>query len=85
MFEVKKEIEYLLKNAEENVWSKAGDVMMDLYWEIGYVLKDYNEVQVRKVSKDLGVFLRLDPKMFELAYYFYKENPIKEKAVEYAS
>ncbi|MBT3323513.1 hypothetical protein HN681_01590 [archaeon] len=75
------EIGYLIEEAESKIWQRASDVMLKLYWEIGYLLKDMKEKEVREVSANLSSELSVDKRMFELAYFFHKDNPIMEKAM----
>ncbi|MBL7052039.1 MAG: hypothetical protein ISS01_03025 [Nanoarchaeota archaeon] len=75
------EIGYLIEEAESKIWKRASDVMLKLYWEIGYLLKDMKENEVRDISENLSSELSIDKKMFELAYFFHKDNPIMEKAM----
>ncbi|MDP3918357.1 MAG: hypothetical protein Q8Q35_00430 [Nanoarchaeota archaeon] len=79
-----KDVEHLLDKAEESIWDKSSDVMLRLYWELGYVLSEYSVLELTNVSKELGLILGVEDKMFEVAYHFYKENPILEKAVSVA-
>ena len=39
------------------------------------------EKEVREVSANLSSELSVDKRMFELAYFFHKDNPIMEKAM----
>ena len=83
MKKVVKEVEYLLKKAEEKVWRNEGRTMTKLFWEIGYCLR--NVGNIHKVSSYLEMELSVDRRMFEQAYIFYQENPIKKKALEVAA
>ena len=79
-----KEIEFVIKKAEEEIWNKAGEVLLEMYWYIGYVLRDLTEREIRDMSENHSNALSVDDRMFELAYHFYHENPIFEKAVRCA-
>ena len=81
---VMKEIEFVIKKAEEEIWSKAGEVLLEMYWYVGYVLRDLTEREIRDMSDNFSSKLSVDDRMFELAYHFYHENPIFEKAVRCA-
>jgi len=83
MKKVVKEVEYLLKKAEEKVWKNEGRTMTQLFWELGYCLR--NVENIHKMSSILEMELSVDRRMFEQAYIFYQENPIKRKALEVAA
>ena len=78
---IKSEVGFLIEEAEGEIWKRASDVMLKLYWEIGYLLKDFKENEVEKVSHELSTNLSVDKKMFELAYFFHRDNPIMAKAM----
>ena len=80
-----KEIEYLLRNAEARVWKKADNIVAQLYWDIGYCLREVKEEELQLASHLLGKELSVDARLFEISYYFYKGNPIKKKAMEIAA
>jgi len=77
-----KEIEYLLEKAEDEVWNKAEKIMLSLYWDVGYCLKEYNEKEITKMSKSLSTMFDVEQNFFIIAYHFYKNNPIKKRAME---
>ncbi len=79
--ELIQEVSYLLDEAEERVWIRAEKVMVELYWDIGYCLKDCDDKEILAMSKQLGKMLEVEEKFFEIAYHFYKDNPIKKKAL----
>jgi hypothetical protein len=81
---VMKEIAFVIKKAEEEIWSKSGEVLLEMYWYIGYVLRDLTEREIRDMSENYSNKLSVDDRMFELAYHFYQDNPIFEKAVRCA-
>ncbi len=78
---IKSEVGFLIDEAEGEIWKRASDVMLKLYWEIGYLLKDMKEKEVRDISDNLSDELKVDKRMFELAYYFHRDNPIMAKAM----
>jgi len=80
-----KEIEFLLFAAEQLVWKKADHVMTQLYWDIGHCLRELKEEELRVMSHVLSKELNVEARLFETAYYFYRGNPIKKKALEAAA
>lgn len=78
------EIEFLLGKAEDAIWEKAEGTMLTLYWDVGFCLRDYTEKQVIVISKNLSKLFDVEEKFFLIAYHFYKDNPIKTKAVSCA-
>lgn len=78
------EVEYLIHHSEEEIWKRTKDVMLQLYWDIGWVLRDVNLSSLWDVSRILEQRLEVDAKMFEVAYHFYRDNPILQKAVRSA-
>jgi hypothetical protein len=78
------EIEFLLEKAENEVWNKAEKIMLALYWDVGYCLRDCNEKEIAKTSKMLSTMFDVEQNFFVVAYHFYKNNPIKKKAMEVA-
>ncbi len=83
MKKVVEEVEYLLRKAEDKVWQNEGRTMTQLFWELGYCLKDVNDI--KEASFVLERELSIDRRMFEQAYIFYQENPLKSKALEVAA
>tara|TARA_Y100000310_G_scaffold196122_1_gene196136 strand:- start:490 stop:750 length:261 start_codon:yes stop_codon:yes gene_type:complete len=75
------EVEYLLMHSEDEIWKRTKDVLLQLYWDIGWVLRDVSLSNLWDVSKLLEQRLEVDAKTFEVAYHFYRENPILQKAV----
>ena len=80
-----KEIDYLLRRAEARVWKKADAVVAKLYWDVGYCLREIKAEELQLASHRLGKELDVDARLFEIAYYFYKGNPIQKKALELAA
>lgn len=78
------EIDYLLDEAGDKVWNRAEKIMVELYWDVGFCLRDYKEKEIFEVSKELGKVLDVEEKFFEIAFHFYKSNPIKKRALEVA-
>jgi hypothetical protein len=76
-----KTMHHLFNEAEERMWGRSEEIMLTLYWEVGFHLKGFKHKSLSEVSKKLGVELEVEPKLFELAYFFYQGNPIKAKAV----
>ena len=75
------EVHFLLEEAEERVWRRSEKVILDLYWHLGYCLKEYSKEEIKKVSKELALLLNAEQEMFLTAYTFYRENPLKKKAL----
>lgn len=80
-----KEIEYLLRRAEARVWKKADTIVAQLYWDIGYCLREIKEEELQLASHLLSKELSVDQRLFEISYFFYHANPIKKKALEMAA
>lgn len=78
---VLEEVSYLLEGAQEKIGSKIERILFNLYWSLGYCLKDYTEEEIVPVSKELALLFHVDAVMFETAYVFYKTNPMKRKLV----
>ena len=76
------EINYLLDEAEDKVWLRAEKIMVELYWDVGFCLRECKEKEIVEVCKELGTVLDVEDKFFEIAFHFYKSNPIKKKALE---
>jgi len=77
-------IEHLLNQAERQVWDESEDILLGLHWEMGFHLRKYTTIEITDIAKELADHLSVDARMFEVAYYFYKGNPIKKKALECA-
>ena len=75
------ELQFLLDEAEERVWRRTRGVMMDLYWQIGCSLRKYSEQEIVIYSEELAKQLDLEGEMLRTAYRFYKDNPLKQKAM----
>ncbi len=78
------ELRFLLDEAEERIWRRSEKVLLDLYWQIGYCLKDYSAEEITVLSKELSLLLHAEKDMFCTAYTFYKDNPLKKKAVRWS-
>jgi len=74
-----KELRFLLEEAEEEIGRKSEKILYELYWKIGFLLRDCTEEKLKLVSKELSVVFQVEPEMFTTAHRFYKENPIKKK------
>ncbi len=83
--QVVQEIAYLLERAEEKIAGKTGEVMVELCWDVGCVLRSCDEEDLQNVSQQLSELFETDRKLFEVAYYFYKHNPVKKRAVRSAA
>jgi len=73
------ELRFLLDEAEKKVWRKAERVMLNLYWQLGYCLRDYSEEDIAQMEKELAFLLHVEKDMFATAHRFYKENPLKKR------
>ena len=78
------ELRFLLDEAEERIWRRSEKVLLDMYWHIGYCLREYPEKDMDMVSKELSLLFHADKEMFCTAYRFYKDNPLKKKAVRWS-
>ena len=75
-------MEHIVKRAEEKIRHKASEVMIELYWELGFQLKEYSEIELRREKKALADALGVDPSLLESAYAYYKENPLRGKVMK---
>tara|TARA_Y100000310_G_scaffold310408_1_gene355619 strand:- start:659 stop:916 length:258 start_codon:yes stop_codon:yes gene_type:complete len=80
-----RDLRFLLSRAEEKIWMRADRVLLSLYWEIGYRMRQVDESRLPFLSSQLGKQLDVQARLFEVSYYFYRDNPIKQKAVEVAA
>ena len=78
------ELQFLLDEAEEKVWRRTRRVMMDLYWQIGCSLRNYSDQEIVVYSEELAKLLDLEAEMLRTAYRFYKDNPLKQKALRWS-
>ena len=79
------DVAHLLDEAEATVWTKAEKIMLELYWKVGYCLREYPEEEIVPLSEELCLLLGVEAGLFETAYRFYKQNPIKGKALRCAA
>jgi len=79
------EVAYLLEQAEEAVGRRAEKIMLELYWKIGYCLREYHEEEIIPLGEELSILLGVEAELFDKAYRFYKGNPIKKKALRVAA
>lgn len=79
------ELAYLLEQAEETVWKKAEGVMLHLYWQLGYCLREYSPEEIIPISQELSCIFSVEAEMFRTAYRFYKNHPIKKKALRFGA
>ncbi|MSR86315.1 hypothetical protein EXS74_02885 [Candidatus Woesearchaeota archaeon] len=79
------DVQFLLDEAEERMWRRTRGVMMDLYWQIGYCLREYSEQDLLVFSEELAIILDIDGQMLRTAYRFYKDNPLKKKVMRWCS
>ena len=79
------DVQFLLEEAEERMWRRTRSVMMDLYWQIGYCLREYSEQDLLVFSEELAIILDIDGQMLRTAYRFYKDNPLKKKVMRWCS
>jgi hypothetical protein len=76
-----KTIKQLIDKAEEKIWYRSEEVMLTLYWDVGFQLRGIEKEKIAQLSKKLSEKLGVEPRIFEVAYHFYKDNPIKKKAL----
>ncbi len=74
-----KDIQFVLEETEEKVWKKVEGFILNMYWQIGYCLRDYSEEEVQKMGKEFALLFKVEEQLFCIAYRFYKENPLKLK------
>ena len=74
-------LDYLLIQASQAIWERTEEIMLTLYWEIGFHLREYDEKELKKISRDLAMALGVEKRMLEIAYHYYMDNPVKKKAI----
>ncbi|MDP3728751.1 MAG: hypothetical protein Q8R18_04835 [bacterium] len=72
------ELNFILEEAEAKVGNKIEKVLLEMYWQIGYCLREYNEEELNILIKELSLLLKLEQEIFFTAYHLYKEYPIKK-------
>jgi methionine salvage enolase-phosphatase E1 len=81
---VKENVQFILFKTDEKVGKKAKKEMLDMYWKIGFELRDFDNKEMMNVVRRLSRDLRLDFKLFILSYEFYKYCPMYRKTVRCA-
>lgn len=78
------DLQFLLEEAEEKIWRRTRGILMQLYWQMGYCLRDYSEQEMLVSSEELGLLLDIDGEMLRTAYRLYKDNPMKKKVLRWS-
>lgn len=76
---------FLLEEAEEKVGRKIEGILRNLYWQLGFCLREYSEKEITTMSEELALLLEIDKEMLETAYFFYKKNPLKNKVTRWSA
>ena len=42
------------KGLLKELWENAGEVLLTLYWDIGFQLREFSPGEIRKMSKELS-------------------------------
>lgn len=73
------DLHFIFDEAEAKIGHKIEKILVEMYWQVGYCLRDYPEEEMYMLTKELSILLGIEDKILLNAYYFYKDYPIKKK------
>lgn len=73
------DLHFILDEVEAKIGNKIEKILVEMYWQIGYCLREYSKEEITVIIKELSILLNVEEKILLDSYYFYKEYPIKKK------
>ena len=81
---LKENVQFILMRTDEKVGKKAKKIMLEMYWKIGFELRDFDNNEMHNIVRKLSDDLCLDFRLFLMSYEFYKRCPMYKRAVRCA-
>lgn len=72
------DLQYIFDTVEEKICNKNEKILLEMYWQIGYCLKDYTLQEIYPLVKELSVLVGAEEQLLIDAYFFYKDVPLKK-------
>ncbi len=81
---LKENVQFILQRTDERIGKRAKKHMLEMYWRIGFELRDYTEKEMMNIVRKLSRDLRLDFRLFLMSYEFYRVCPMYQNALRCA-